>query len=149
MKNRPSMMLLLTLVTSAVIYSGCGSDAAQPTAESSTKTIKSQTSISTYINKGNFVEVASFAYQKVTDPSVTQNSMEIQLPGSEVGEVIELSQYDVSTLASEDQLNKIIVQNHLNRLEVKFLENDQVNIILQATNYTIDRKMTLAEFTAK
>ena len=146
-RQKQKINTLLLSFASAILFAGCGggdtglSSAQNEPLEITQKNLRA----STYISKGNFVEVASFAYKKVTDSSFTQESLDVSLPG---GELIEPSSYSISAIEDHEAVQKIIVQNHLNRLEIKLMDENRVNILLQGTNFTIDRKMALADFIA-
>ncbi len=103
---------------------------------------------STYIYKGNFVEVASHAYKRVTDESFTRSDMIVSLPGDETSELITPSLYNIRAISTENGLRKIIVQNHLNTLEVKMVDKENVNILLKSQSFTVDRKMPLDDLVA-
>lgn len=137
---------LLIPFASAILFFGCGGGGSSTTQNEAPQITQKNLRASTYINKGNFVEVASFAYKRATDPSFTQDRLDVALPG---GKRVEPSVYSISTITTQDQLKKIVIQNHLNRLEVKLLDGNRVNILLQGTNFTIDRKMALADFIAE
>lgn len=138
--SKQKIRLLSLVFIVAIAFVGCGGDASTNQNSDIQKNLRT----STYINKGNFVEVASYAYKRVTDSSFTQETKGVSLPGNE--KIAELSTYNITSIEDEDKLQKIIVQNHLNRLEVKLLEGDRVNILLQGSNFTMDRKMKLADF---
>ncbi len=123
--------------------SGCGETGTDTTVKGE-RTVQA----STYINKGNFVEVASFAYKRSKDAIFTQNVKEVVLPGSQTSQLAQASMYDIRTISSGEIVQKVVMQNHENRLEVKIVNGDYVNIVLQAKSFTVDHKMTLAEFTA-
>jgi hypothetical protein len=142
MQKRLTKIVIPSLIAAGLLLVGCGGG----NSDSETIPIPKNLKMSTYINKGNFVEVASFAYKKVTDSTFTQNAMNISLPGGD--EAIKLSTHSISVTSTQDKLNKIIVQNHRNRIDIKLLGDNRVNILLQGSNFTIDRKMALADFIA-
>jgi len=135
--------LLAFSLISLLAFSGCGETGTDTTVKGE-RTVQA----STYINKGNFVEVARFAYKRATDASFTQSVKEVVLPGSQTSQLAQASMYDISTILSADVVQKVVMQNHENKLEVKIVDNDYVNIVLQAKSFTVDHKMTLAAFTA-
>ncbi len=142
-RQQQKINTLLLSFASVILFAGCGGGASSTTQNEPLQITQKNLRASTYINKGNFVEIASFAYKRVTDPNFTQEALAVSLPGSEL---IEPSTYNISAIESHDELKKIIVQNHLNKLEIKLLDDNRVNILLQGANFTIDRKMALADF---
>jgi len=143
MKSLITHFTLIALSTIVLVFSGCGETGSDSVVKGE-RTLQA----STYINKGNFVEVASYAYKRATDASFTQASLDVNIPGSSEAEGVKPSTYNIRTLLSGDKLQKVIMQNHQNKLEVKLVGEDHVNILLQANSFTIDRQMSFADFKA-
>ena len=135
---RETMFLLFVVLSLSMV--GCG-ESADTSGLVSEKNLR----MSGYISKGNFVEVASFAYQKVLNDSDKKEIMTLSIPtiGSKV---LRTSNYNIKSVEVDDTLNKIIIQNHLNRIDIKFLDNDRIHILLQGSNFALDKKMSLNDF---
>ncbi len=146
MQKKTSKMLMITVVISTIFYSGCGGESTKTSGVTPSKIVKENRRISTYINKGNFVEVANFAYKRAIDPNFTQYAMDIQLPGSNEDEIAKSSAYNVTMISIDKRLKKIVVENYQNSLELKIVDQDSVNILFKDVNFTVDRQMSLADF---
>lgn len=137
----------LTL-TSALLFIGCGSGSST-SQNAPAQTTEKSSLISTYITKGNFVEVAGFAYKKATDPNFKQYAMDVKLPGTHETEAAKPSTYNVTVINSDNRLKKIVVENYQNSLELKVVDNDRVNILFKDSNFTVDKQMSFNDFTAQ
>ncbi len=136
----------LTL-TSALLFIGCGGSSKSEIEP--VQTVEKTTRISTYISKGNFVDVASFAYRKATDPSFAKYAMNIMLPGNDTSEIATPSTYDVTAITADNKLKKVVIQNYINTLEVKIVDGNRVNILLKDSEFTVDEVMSLDDFIAR
>lgn len=137
---------IVTVTALMLIFTACGgSSSSSDKQDGPVEVTQEEFQTSTYISKGNFDEVASFAYKRVTDPAFTQYAMEVSLPGSDDSEIAKLSAYNIRAISTSEGLKKIIIQNHVNTLEVKIVDEERVNILLRANSFTVDRKMSLAE----
>ena len=140
---KTNFTLLTFSAITLLVFAGCGETGTDSIVKGE-RTLQA----SAYINKGNFVEVASYAYKRATDASFTKSTLDVNIPGSSSAERVKPSTYNISTLSSVDKLQKVIMQNHENRLEVRLVGEDKVNILLQASSFTIDHQMSFAEFSA-
>jgi len=125
------------------LFTGCGGDVAKSATATPT------TRASFYITKGNFVDVASFAYKRATDKDFTTYALESTLPGSDTNETAKPSAYNITEIRKNNQLKKIIVENYQNSVEVKMVDNDRVNVLFQDANFTVDRQMSFNDFIAQ
>ncbi len=141
-QHRNNLKILVLTLTTTLLLIGCGetSDTQQPSEQSSR--------ISTYITKGNFVDVASFAYKKADDPSFTQYAMDVTLPGTDEDEITTPSAYNVQIVKKGSAIKKIRIENYQNSVEVKMVDNNRVNVLFQDSNFTVDKQMSLSAFQA-
>ena len=133
-----------SLILSLLI--GCGGDVVEG---SSTQTTTKEQRASFYINKGNFVDVASFAYKKATDSTFTSYAMDTTLPGIDANETGVPSAYTITANNVNNQLKKVVVQNYQNSVEVKIVDKTKVNILFKDAEFTIDEEMSLSDFIAR
>lgn len=142
-------LTIVAIVVSMIMFTACGGGSSSSDKKEGPVAVTQQDlQTSTYIYKGNFVEVASHAYKRVMDESFTQSDMEVFLPGDDASERITPSLYNIRAISTENGLQKIIVQNHLNTLEVKIVDKENVNILLKSQSFTVDRKMPLDDLVA-
>ncbi len=132
-----------SLILSLLI--GCGGDAVDG---SNTQTTTKEERGSFYINKGNFAEVASFAYKRATDSTFTSYAMDSTLPGTDVNETGVPSAYTITANNVGNQLKKVVIQNYQNSVEVKIVDKTKVNILFKDSEFTIDEEMALSDFIA-
>ena len=143
--HKYTIKLLAFSFASTLLFVGCGEGNLSATPNNASQDSQKNLRISTYINKGNFIDVASLAYKKVTDPTFSQKAVSVSLPGTKL---TPSSAYNIRLIKPHDKLKKIVVQNHLNKLEIKLMDDNSVDVLFIGTNFTIDRKMTLADFIA-
>lgn len=130
------------LILSTLII-GCGDTKETTSTETHTKDQRA----SLYINKGNFVEVANFAYKRVTDSSFTEYGMDVLLPGQGLDTP---STYTITTKKdSNNVVKKIIVHNYENSLEIKMMSTNRINVLFQDENFTMNEQLSLDEFITK
>ena len=146
MKNRYLVRATASLSFAIFLLSGCGGSESLQSSKPTIQTKDQRASF--YINKGNFVEVASFAYKRATDPSFTTYAMDVEFPRSDDGEAVKPSAYNIEVISADKQLKKIVVQNYQNVLEVKIIDGDRVNVIFKDAEFTVDEEMTLNDFIA-
>ena len=146
--QRDRFRVFALVLTSAVLFIGCGSGSSKSKNEP-TKTTEKTSRISTYITKGNFVEVAGFAYKKATDPNFEQYAMDVKLPGSDAQEIAKSSAYNVTVINSGNKLKKIVVENYQNSVELKMVDSDRVNVLFKDANFTVDQQMSYNDFIAQ
>lgn len=138
------------ILVATIFFIGCGGGgSSQKSANVPAQTTEKNLRMSTYINKGNFVDVAGFAYRKATDPSFAKYAMNIMLPGNDESEMAKPSAYNITSINVDNKLKKIIVQNYQNTLEVKIVDSSRVNILFKDANFTVDRQMSFNDFIAQ
>ena len=146
--RKKSKLLLSTILSITVLFVGCGGERS-PDSNKQKKTIENITGMSAYITKGNFVDVASFAYKKAVNPNFTDYAMNMQLPGSGAGEVVMPLAYEIKVIKVGDSIKKMIVKNYQNSLEIKIVQQNRVNILFKDANFTVDKQMSLDDFLVK
>ena len=148
MSLQSQKIMLFSLIAITLLATGCG-EVRESTGTKQTKTIENTTTMSTYITKGNFVDVASFAYKKVTDTSFSDYGMNIELPGSSADEVALSRTYEIRVIKVHNGIKKVIVKNYQNNLEIKFTEDNSITILFENQNSTETRQMSVDDFLAK
>lgn len=136
------------LCFAALLSAGCGGG---NTVESSAGAVseKYQTrTLTTTITKGNYINIAKFAYITLIEQNMRSAKMDVVLPGRAQRGIPKKSVYTVNTLYSGEKVRKIVVKNYQERLEVKFLDNDMVKIIVKMPGDSREKKMTFTDFMA-
>lgn len=131
-----SVIFLMTLIT--LLNTGCGTVNTDTALDKTNRTMQ----IKTYITKGNYLQIARYAYQTVIDPMHTDEEFWVNLPGKSP----QNSFYAIDTITSSNQ-QKIILQNHKERLEIKLL-GDTVHVMLIGNNFTLEQKLSRTDFLA-
>ena len=137
---------ILLICGIGLVFTGCNSGPAHSSTDGVSKDFtKKSLRGSTYITKGNFTEIAQFAYKKVTDSTYDQYALPVILPGSDKNEAVSMMAYEITAYYKEKHLKKIKMANYQNILEIKFVDN-RVNILWQSATFTVDRQMDLDDF---
>ena len=127
----------------ALFAVGCGSGKSPSQGEKHAVASKTMRATA-LLTKGNYTDVASWCYRKVTDAEHAAEIMPVTLPGNGT-EDVSMHAYHLDSFYKSGRLAKITLSNYQERLEMKFV-GDDVNIHFFGPDFTLDRKMPLDRF---
>lgn len=142
------MKQLFYLFFATLIFAGCGKSSHDEDTKPTIHTKEQRASL--FITKGNFLEVANFAYKRATDSDFTDYSLEVPLPGRDTNKSTQPSTYTITEKRdSSDNLKKIIVHNYENSVELKFLNSDKVSVLFKNSDFSLNKQLTLTKLQNK
>ncbi len=130
-----------------LFFIGCGSGSSTHAAGAKTDAGTLQTrSLLSRITKGNYIDVARFAYNRRNVANASDYRYDVPIPGTTPAHGSKMLPYTVTFDQKDHAIKSMVLKNYNTEIRVRFLRDGNVNIVMQMPGYVTSETVSYEQF---